>query len=201
MCQWKVMASIIPMLATSFLFLSCGRKCAPYPENMAKFMPVQYNGGELKYLIGKDTCFLTVETLLLDNGYKLTQRDLDLMDYCESFATQSVGNKDSYLIEYTQRRAMEGVVVQYSMNISHMERQQEERVQFSYDFEDTAFGESFHYKIFSEYTASTGKTYGPVLFWVDWTKDSVWVSYDEGLVRYVPAQSDSTALGQVWQLL
>ncbi len=165
-------------------------------------MPVQYEGGELVYLIGKDTCVLKVEKPSLSKGYKLSQRDINLMKYCRSSATQSIGNKNSYLIEYEQGLCPECIVAQYHITIGYMDQKEYERIQFSYDFEDTVFSKSQDYQILLGYMAPTGKTYCPVLFFVDWpTKDSVWISYDEGLVRYVPANADGTALGQVWQLL
>lgn len=198
----RIIAFTISVSVIGILLSSCGRQCAPYPEDMAKFMPVQYAGGELIYLIGKDTCALKVEKPSLSKGYKLSQRDINLMKYCRSSATQSIGNKNSYLIEYEQWSCPEYIIAQYFITIGCIDKKAYERLQFSYDFADTVFSKSQDYQILSEYIAPTGKTYFPVLFFVDWpTKDSVWISYDEGLVRYVPAQADTTALGQVWQLL
>ena len=213
MCKCKIRHIIIPMLVICMGLASCESTlvtvhCPAYPKNMTGFMPVQYSGSGLQYLVGKDTCVLQVEAPSLSKGYKDKSFRGCGDEHCSSTATQLLGDEELYSINYTQTRSSGKIFVQLYVIIGKGDQKKYlDQYGIYHDFE-YKFPEGFDpqefygYEILPEYIAPTGKTYSNTLFFVDtYYKDSIWISYNEGLVRYVPAQADTTALGQVWQLL
>ncbi len=201
MCKCKIIAVILPVLVIGVLFTSCYTifNCPSYPESMAKFMPGQYGGGELKYLVGCDTCVLEVGKLSLSKAYKY-KSDCG-GDHCEVTATQKLRERDAHSIDYIQQYVHDIGLVKLAILIGGQASQKDiGKWWVSYDFENIEHAKQHDYEILSEYVSPTGKIYSQVLFY-HYSQDSIWVSYDEGLIRYVPSQTDTTALGQVWQLL
>lgn len=196
----RIIALTISVSVIGILLSSCYKtfKCPPYPEDMAKFMPTQYSGGILRYLIGNDTCALEVGKLSLSKAYK-DKSDCGF-DHCEATATQLLGKMGAYSIDYIQTCGRNTELVKLAVLIGGHEYRKDIGIWWvSYDFEDKEHAQQHDYEILPEYVAPTGKIYSRVLFYH--YQDSVWISYNEGLVRYVPSQADTTALGQVWQLL
>ncbi len=175
--------TLLLLPAIALMLQGCKGKCCPcYPADSTQFLPSDYMGQTLRYLVDGDTAVLTVRPPVLSEKYPYPEI-ADIEDKCNASAQVTLTSSDeAYILDCTRTLGMldyNGEINRWFMNVYAAHNGK--TYQFSGMDKYTTKG--YCYEILSGWTSPTGESYGKVCFMTDYNqKDSAYFSPSLGLL-------------------
>lgn len=175
--------TLLLLPAMALLLQGCKDKYCPcYPADNTQFLPADYIGQTLRYLVDGDTAVLTVQPPVLSEKYPYFE-GATVVDKCNASAQVTLTSSDGgYVLDCTRTLAMfdyTGNIDRWFMNIHTLQK----GMAYHFSGIDKYTTKGHCYEILSGWTSPTGESYGNVCFMTDQSqKDSAYFSPSLGLL-------------------
>ncbi len=177
--------TLLLLSAIALLLQGCKDKteyCPCYPADNTQFLPTDYTGQTLRYLVDGDTAVLTVRPPILSEKHPYPEI-ADMVDKCDASAQVTLISSDElYILDCTRILCMfdyNGEIDRWFMNV--FATRNGDTYQFSSMDKYTTKGHC--YEILSGWTSPTAESYGNECFMTDYDqKDSAYFSPSLGLL-------------------
>lgn len=191
----KKYLTLLLLLAIALLLQGCKDKYCPcYPTDNTQFLPTDYIGQTLRYLVDGDTAVLTVQPPVLSEKYPYPEI-ADIVDKCNASAQVTLTSSDDLYILYCTRILSmldyQGDIDRWFMNVHTLQK----GVAYQFNSMDKYTTKGHCYEILSGWTSPTGESYGNVCFMTDQSqKDSAYFSLSLGLLYLKTTETRWTLL-------